>query len=80
MVTIGIIVIQLKCSNTVLERLADKLDSKAAYGTDAKNRASRCRMIAKLMKLVNEDYYALKHHDILESMYGKCEMVTKRLR
>ena len=33
-----------------LERLANKLDSNAAYGTDAKNRASRCRMIARLMK------------------------------
>jgi hypothetical protein len=36
-------------------------------------------MIAKLMKLVNEDYYALKYNDILERMYGKCEMVTKKL-
>ena len=62
-----------------LERLADKLDSNAAYGIDAKNRASRCRMIAKLMERVNEDYYASKYHDILERMYGKCEMVTKKL-
>lgn len=62
-----------------LERLANKLDSNAAYGTDAKNRASRCRMIAKLMKLVNEDYYTLRHTEVLENMYGKCEMVTKDL-
>jgi hypothetical protein len=62
-----------------LERLADRLDSNAAYGTDAKNRASRCRMIANLMKRVNEDYYALKHNDILESMYGECKMVTEKL-
>jgi hypothetical protein len=62
-----------------LERLADKLDSDAAYGTDAKNRASRCRMIAKLMKRVNGDYYAMKYVEVLENMYGKCEMVTKDL-
>ena len=62
-----------------LERLADKLDSNAAYGTDAKNRASRCRMIAKLMERVNGDYYAMKYVEVLENMYGKCEMVTKDL-
>jgi hypothetical protein len=62
-----------------LERLADKLDSNSAYGTDAKSRASRCRMIAKLMERVNGDYYAMKYAEVLENMYGKCEMVTKDL-
>jgi hypothetical protein len=62
-----------------LERLANKLDSDTAYGTNAKNKASRCRMIAKLMKQVNEDYYALRYAEILENIYGKCEMVTKDL-
>ena len=62
-----------------LERLANRLDSNAAYGTDAKNRASRCRMIAKLMERVNGDYYAMKYAEVLENMYGKCEMVTKDL-
>ena len=62
-----------------LERLADRLDSNAAYGTDAKSRASRCRMIARLMKRVNENYYEIKYADILESKYGKCEMVTKEV-
>ena len=62
-----------------LERLANKLDSNSAYGTDAKNRASRCKMIAKLMERVNGDYYALKYAEVLENMYGKCEMVTEVL-
>lgn len=62
-----------------LERLADRLNSDAAYSTDAKNRASRCMMIAKLMKRVNGDYYAMKYVEVLENMYGKCEMVTKDL-
>ena len=62
-----------------LERLANRLDSNAAYGTNAKNRASRCKMIAKLMERVNGDYYALKYAEVLENMYGKCEMVTKDL-
>jgi len=62
-----------------LERLSNNLDSNAAYGTDAKNRASRCRMITKLMKRVNEDYYALKYAEVLENMYGKCEMVFEEL-
>ena len=62
-----------------LERLADKLDSNSAYGTDAKNRASRCKMIAKLMERVNGDYYAIRYVEGLENMYGKCEMVTKDL-
>jgi hypothetical protein len=62
-----------------LERLANRLDSNAAYGTDAKNRASRCKMIAKLMERVNGDYYALRYAEVLENMYGKCEMVTKDL-
>jgi hypothetical protein len=62
-----------------LERLADKLDSNSAYGTNAKSRASRCRMIAKLMERVNGEYYALKYAEVLENMYGKCEMVTKDL-
>jgi hypothetical protein len=62
-----------------LERLANKLDSDTAYGTNAKNRASRCRMITKLMKQVNEDYYALRYAEVLENIYGKCEMVTKDL-
>jgi hypothetical protein len=62
-----------------LERLADKLDSNSAYGTNAKSRASRCKMIAKLMERVNGDYYALKYAEVLENMYGKCEMVTKDL-
>ena len=62
-----------------LERLADKLDSNSAYGTDAKNRASRCKMIAKLMERVNGDYYALRYAEVLENMYGKCEMVTEDL-
>jgi hypothetical protein len=62
-----------------LERLADKLDSNSAYGTNAKSRASRCRMIAKLMERVNGEYYAMKYAEVLENMYGKCEMVTKDL-
>jgi hypothetical protein len=62
-----------------LERLANKLDSNSAYGTDAKSKASRCKMIAKLMERVNGDYYALKYAEVLENMYGKCEMVTKDL-
>ena len=62
-----------------LERLANRLDSNAAYGTNAKSRASRCKMIAKLMERVNGDYYALKYAEVLENMYGKCEMVTKDL-
>ena len=62
-----------------LERLADKLDSNSAYGTNAKSRASRCKMIAKLMERVNGDYYAMKYAEVLENMYGKCEMVTKDL-
>lgn len=62
-----------------LERLANKLDSNAAYGTNAKSRASRCKMIAKLMERVNGDYYAMKYAEVLENMYGKCEMVTKDL-
>ena len=62
-----------------LERLANRLDSNAAYGTDAKNIASRCKMIAKLMERVNGDYYALRYAEVLENMYGKCEMVTKDL-
>ena len=62
-----------------LERLANKLDSNSAYGTNAKNRASRCKMIAKLMERVNGDYYALRYAEVLENMYGKCEMVTKDL-
>ena len=62
-----------------LERLANRLDSNSAYGTNAKSRASRCKMIAKLMERVNGDYYALKYAEVLENMYGKCEMVTKDL-
>ena len=62
-----------------LERLANNLDSDAAYGTNAKSRALRCKMIAKLMKRVNEDYYALKFTDVLENRYGKCEMVTEEI-
>jgi len=62
-----------------LERLANKLDSNSAYGTNAKSRASRCRMIAKLMERVNGEYYAMKYAEVLENMYGKCEMVTKDL-
>jgi len=62
-----------------LERLANKLDSNSAYGTGAKSRAIRCKMIAKLMKRVNEDYYAMRYAEVLENMYGKCEMVTKDL-
>ena len=62
-----------------LERLANKLDSNAAYGTNAKSRASRCRMIAKLMERVNGEYYAMRYAEVLENMYGKCEMVTKDL-
>ena len=62
-----------------LERLADKLDSNSAYGTNAKSRASRCKMIAKLMERVNGDYYALRYAEVLENMYGKCKMVTKDL-
>ena len=62
-----------------LERLADKLDSNSAYGTNAKSRASRCKMIAKLMERVNGDYYAMKYAEVLENMYGKCEMVTEDL-
>ena len=62
-----------------LERLADKLDSNSAYGTNAKSRASRCKMIAKLMERVNGDYYALRYVEVLENMYGKCKMVTKDL-
>ena len=62
-----------------LERLANKLDSNAAYGTGAKSKASRCRMIARLMKRVNKHYYEIKYADILESKYGKCEMITEEL-
>jgi hypothetical protein len=62
-----------------LERLANNLDSDRAFGVNAVNKASRCRMIAKLMKRVNEDYYALKYAEVLENMYGKCEMVTEEL-
>ena len=62
-----------------LERLADKLDSNSAYGTNAKSRALRCRMITKLMERVNGDYYALRYAEVLENMYGKCKMVTKDL-
>jgi hypothetical protein len=62
-----------------LERLANRLDSNAAYSVGAKSRASRCRMIARLMKRVNEHYYEIKYADILESKYGKCEMVTEEL-
>jgi hypothetical protein len=62
-----------------LERLANKLDSNSAYGTNAKSRASRCKMIAKLMERVNGDYYAMRYAEVLENMYGKCEMVTKDL-
>jgi hypothetical protein len=62
-----------------LERLANRLDSNSAYGTNAKSRASRCKMIAKLMERVNGDYYAMKYAEVLENMYGKCEMVTKDL-
>lgn len=62
-----------------LERLADRLDSNAAYGTDAKSRASRCRMIARLMKRVNEDYYELKYADELRELYGDCVMITEYL-
>ena len=62
-----------------LERLANNLDSDKAYGVNAGNKASRCRMIAKLMKRVNEDYYAMRYVEVLENMYGKCEMVRKDL-
>ena len=62
-----------------LERLSDKLDSNAAYGTDAKNRASRCKMIVKLMERVNGDYYAMRYAEVLENMYGKCELVSKEI-
>jgi hypothetical protein len=60
-----------------LERLANNLDSNSAYSVDSKHRAARCRMIAKLMKLVNEDYYELEHGAYLEKLYGKWEIVTE---
>ena len=59
-----------------LERLANKLDSNSAYGTNAKSRASRCRMITKLMERVNGDYYAMRYAEVLENMYGKCELIS----
>ena len=62
-----------------LERLATKLASNSSYSSDAKSRAIRCKMIAKLMERVNEDYYATSYIGILESNYGRCEMVTKKL-
>jgi hypothetical protein len=36
-------------------------------------------MIAKLMERVNEDYYATSYIGVLESKYGRCEMITKKL-
>ena len=66
-----------------LERLANKLESNSASsywnGISTNHRVSRCRMISRLMKRVNEDYYALRYAEVLENMYGKCEMVTKDL-
>jgi hypothetical protein len=62
-----------------LERLANNLNSNSAYSINAKNKASRCRMIAKLMKLINEDHYELEHGDFLHKVYGKCEIVVKDL-
>ena len=62
-----------------LERLANKLASNSSYSSDAKSRAIRCKMIAKLMERVNEDYYATSYIGVLESNYGRCEMVTKDL-
>ena len=62
-----------------LERLATKLASNSSYSSDAKSRAIRCKMIAKLMERVNEDYYATSYIGVLESNYGRCEMVTKKL-
>jgi hypothetical protein len=62
-----------------LKRLADSLDSNGAYGVNAKHKASRCRMIIKLMGLVNEEYYALKYQDVMEQIYGSCTMVTEEL-
>jgi hypothetical protein len=60
-----------------LERLADKLDSNSAYRTGAKSRAIRCKMIAKLMERVNEDYYATSYVGVLERIYGKVELVVE---
>ena len=60
-----------------LERLANKLDSNSVYGVGAKSRAIRCRMIAKLMERVNEDYYATSYVGVLENMYGKVELVVE---
>jgi hypothetical protein len=34
-------------------------------------------MIAKLMERVNEDYYATSYVGVLESMYGKVELVVE---
>jgi len=62
-----------------LERLANKLDSNSAYGTGAKSRAIRCRMIAKLMEQVNEDYYATSYVGVLENLYGECKMISKEI-
>jgi len=60
-----------------LERLANKLDSNTSYSSGAKSRAIRCRMIARLMERVNEDYYATSYIGVLENLYGKVELVVE---
>jgi hypothetical protein len=62
-----------------LKRLSDSLDSNDAYGVNAKYKSSRCRMIIKLMGLVYDEYYALKYQDVMEKIYGNCEIVTEKL-
>jgi len=66
-----------------LERLANKLESNSVSsywnGISTNHRVSRCRMISRLMKRVNEDYYATSYVGVLENMYGKCEMISKEI-
>jgi DNA-directed RNA polymerase delta subunit len=53
-----------------LLKIAKFLDSKKALSKDAKNHASRIRMIVNLMDKVYNEEYALEYQNALKKLYG----------
>jgi hypothetical protein len=54
-----------------LEKTADFMESDKACTLDAKHRASRIRMVLRLMDKVYSEEYACEYQSQLEELYGK---------
>lgn len=60
-----------------LSNIANFLESKKAYSTDAKLYAKKIRLAVKLMEKVYNDKYSLEYVKIMETLYGKSKFAFR---